>query len=73
MCQSLLTQNNCNVMQTTVIPSVIRVLTWNVWISPYEFVESCERIFALIKHHSPDVVCFQEVICDFISKLYIQT
>ena len=60
-------------MQTTAIPSVIRVLTWNVWFSSYEFDKRCERILALIKHHSPDVVCPQEVIHDFIFKLHMQT
>jgi O-acetyl-ADP-ribose deacetylase (regulator of RNase III)/exonuclease III len=39
----------------------LKLLTWNIWFKQYHFDARMNHIIEELKHHEPDIVCFQEV------------
>ena len=49
--------------------SSLSVLTWNIWFERFEIQSRYDHILDTIESLRPDVICFQEVIPIFLSKL----
>ncbi len=47
----------------------LSVVTWNVWSDPLEQNIRYESILTICQELQPDVICFQEVIGDFIQRI----
>ena len=50
-------------------PSLLRVVTWNVWFSPHRAHQRMTALFAELLSYAPDVACLQEVLPDLASSL----
>jgi exonuclease III len=51
------------------VRTAVTVLTWNVWFDEFEYTLRCNSIFSVCKELNPDVICFQEVLPQFVDLL----
>lgn len=47
----------------------VRVLTWNVWFSPFHQERRYEELLRIVEDSAPEIACFQEVTRAFVEQL----